>query len=249
MAVAKSYEKYPFVGDPFQEKGKMYVTIHTPKGDKKVRWYTDAERLRMDLEAEKKEKAKEEAKNDIMDFNGRFAFGFGDAGFITIYKGDEDIIKQWADENHACTRYNLTFGYYTPSHLQPVNLPSDITPVTLKWEEVQDHDDRMKPHETVKEYLSNKLFNKAPLVKGIFQGVVGKYIERDLVVAKKKDEKDMYGVKHLYTFIDAGGNSYFWKTGTLNFSVGSSCKLKMKVKEHKDIGGIPTTVVWYCKEI
>ena len=250
MAVARTYEKYPIKGDPFLKDGKRYVKVETPKGDKDVRWYSDAERARMDAEAEKREKAKEAAKEDVMNFNARCAFGFGDAGYITIYKGDEDKIEEWASENHNCTRRNLTFGYYTPSHLEITNLPSFITPIKLMWEEVQDHDDRMKPHDVITAYVQTKLNGGGPDTTGSkFQGTVGNWIERDLAVSMKKSKNTQFGVKHQFTMLDANGNRYFWETGTKNFKIGDACKLKMKVKEHKMFAGSQTTVVWYCKEI
>ena len=40
MPVAKSYQKYKIVGQPFKDNGKMYVVVMTDKGSHKtVRWY------------------------------------------------------------------------------------------------------------------------------------------------------------------------------------------------------------------
>ena len=76
MAVAKTYAKMEISGEPFMENKRMYVNVVSPKGLKKVRWYSDAEYQRM--------YPGEVATNDIMDFNARHAFGFGDLGYITI---------------------------------------------------------------------------------------------------------------------------------------------------------------------
>ena len=118
MAVAKTYEKMALVGEPFQENGKMYVNVQAPKGQKKVRWYSDAEYRRMYPDA---------VKNDIMDFNARHAFGFGPEGFITIYQGRN--LEDWADAEHDHLRYNCTFGYYTPGRLELPILTNDIIPI------------------------------------------------------------------------------------------------------------------------
>lgn len=243
MAVARTYEKFLIDGDPFKENGRMYVYVLAPKGKKKVRWYTDAERARMD------KTAGVEVKKDIMDFDGRHAFGFGKAGYITIYKGDESEIADWADANHECTRYNLTFGYYTPSRLTIVNLPSSITPIKLTWEEVMDSGNKMKSHDEVTKYVRKLLTGEQPEFSSVYQGAINSWIERDLVVYAKKKNSTHFGDKFFYTMIDAGGNLYLWETGAKNYAVGASKRLKMKVKEHTEADGILYTVVWYCKEI
>ena len=48
MAVAHSYEKFEIKGEPFKESGRWYVNVMAPKGLKKVRWYSDAERAAQD---------------------------------------------------------------------------------------------------------------------------------------------------------------------------------------------------------
>ena len=48
--------------------------------------------------------------------------------------------------------------------------------------------------------------------------------------------------------VDAEGNTYIWETGTKNYTSGTTIKLKMKVKTHKEVKGEKCTVVWYCKE-
>ena len=241
MAVAKSYEKYPINGDPFKENGRMYVNVLTPKGSKKVRWYTDAERAKMDN--------KTQVVKDIMDFNCRYAFGFGDAGYITIFKGDEEEVERWAQSNHECTRRNMTFGYYTPSRLTPINLPDSITPIKLTWAEVQDCGDKMKPHEEVTKYVQKLLFGEQPEYNSVYQGTINTWIERDVVVVTKKTNASRFGDKHIYTLLDAGGNIYLWETGSKNYAKGTSKRLKMKVKDHIKLDNGPCTVVWYCKEI
>lgn len=240
MPVARTYEKFTMDGDPFKENGRMYVNVITPKGLKKVRWYTDAERARMDRIAGVETKDK-----DIMDFNARYAFGFGNDGYITIYKGNSAVIERWADENHACSRYNLTFGYYTPSHLAPVNIPNSVTPIRLEWEEVMDHDDRMKPHEVVQKIVIQKL---GIATQSEYQGEVDTWLQKMVTINEKKTRESVYGTKHTYSMSDVTGNTYIWETGSKDYKCGTSVNLKMKVKEHKEINGNKVTVVWYCKE-
>ena len=219
MAVAKTYEKMTLQGEPFKENGRMYINVIVKSGIKKVRWYTDAEYRRMYPEVE-------ETKNGIMDFNARHAFGFGDLGFITIYKGNPTSLEECAETHHESFRRNLTFGYYTPSRLNLCDLPSNVMPVKLYWSDVMDHDERMKPHEEVM-----------------------KIVAETVKVREKKSKESHFGTKHAYTLEDATGNTYVWETGSRDFTSGKTISLKMKVKEHKEIGGEKVTVVWYCKEV
>ena len=238
MAVAKTYAKMELSGEPFKENGRMYVYVIAPKGQKKVRWYTDAEYRKMYPDAA--------ANYDIMDFNARHAFGFEETGYITLYKGSN--VEGWADENHTNIRYNCTFGFYTPGRLDTPHLIEGIEPIRLMWEEVMDHDDRMKPHEEVKKYVDRLLILDANS-KSQYQGVKDEWLQKAVTVKEKKSNETHFGTKHTYTLEDSEGNSYVWETGAKDFACAETVSLKMKVKEHKEINGVPTTIVWYCKVI
>jgi hypothetical protein len=49
--------------------------------------------------------------------------------------------------------------------------------------------------------------------------------------------------------VDAANNTYIWETGARDYPITMALKLKMKVKDHKEIDGVKTTIVWYCKEV
>lgn len=238
MAVAKTYEHMEIQGEPFEENKRMYVNVLAPKGLKKVRWYTDAEYRRMYPETE-------ETKNDIMDFNARHVFGFGDLGFITIYKGNRTSLEECAETHHDSFRRNLTFGYYTPSRLNLCDLPGDVIPVKLYWSDVMDHDDRMKPHEEVMKIVATKLGTTS---HSEFQGEENEWITKEVTIRENKSYETQYGDKHTHFMVDAESNTYIWETGTKNYLVDTKIQLKMKVKTHKEINGEKCTIVWYCKE-
>lgn len=237
MPVAKTYANMQLNSEPFKENGRMYVNVITPKGLKKVRWYSDAEYRRM--------YPNEVKENDIMDFNARHVFGFDDAGYITIYRGNEVILNEFVENHHEFFRRNLTFGYYTPSRLCLCALPDGITPIRLNWEEVVDHDDRMKPHEEVIQIVATKLGTKN---NSTYQGEENEWLEKEVTVRENKLYETQYGDKHTHYMVDAEGNTYIWETGTKNYTSGTTIKLKMKVKTHKEVKGEKCTVVWYCKE-
>ena len=85
MAVAKTYEKFEIQGEPFTENKRAYVIVKTPKGDKKVRWYSEKEYARMYPDAQTVTKTS----------NYRQALGFKDAGYITIYLGENESNEWW----------------------------------------------------------------------------------------------------------------------------------------------------------
>ena len=235
MAVAKTYEKMALVGEPFQENGKMYVNVLAPKGQKKVRWYSDAEYRRMYPDSVKK---------DIMDFNARHAFGFDKAGFIIIYKGQK--VEEWASNDRTNIWFNLTFGYFTPGNLVHPKLIDGITPIKLTWDEVAAEGNKMKPHEEVHKYVMTLLHPNDSVSQ--YQGNKDEWLQKEVTVRAKKSADSRYGTKHTYTLADAEGNIYIWETGAKDYPLDTTVSLKMKVKEHKEINNEKVTVVWYCKE-
>jgi len=244
MPTARSYDRYSLDGEPFKENGRMYVYVMMPNGNKKVRWYTEAERAAQDRKA-----GIEPKKNDPMDFNARHAFGFGEKGYITIYKGDHALVERWAENDRTNIWRNLTFGYYTPSKFPTPEVLNGIEPIQLKWEQVMDHDDRMKPHEEVAKLVNSLINVQSRASNSIYQGEENTWLEKEVVIKENIKREDHFGEKHTHFMCDAEGNTYVWETGAKNFEVGMAVKLKMKVKAHKEINGEKCTVVWYCKVV
>lgn len=233
MPVAKTYEKMPMQCEPFNENGKMYVNVLAPKGIKKVRWYSETEYKRMYPEAVTQST-----------FNARQAFGFGTEGYITLYKGTN--VEEWAENDRTNIWRNLTFGYYTPGRLTAPALIEGIIPIKLTWDEVALNAIEMKSHEEVTRYVNTLLM---PATTSEYKGNVNEWIQETVKIREKKSKESHFGTKHTYTLEDAAGNTYVWETGTKDYESGKTISLKMKVKEHKEIGGEKVTVVWYCKEI
>lgn len=282
MAVAKSYENMEQIGEPFQDNGKMYVRIKgqckrcggsghysmNAMGDTtcyrcggsgieymNVRWYTDAERTRMDRAAEKRaeEQAVKKEERRIR-FAARNAFGFGEAGFITLYKGDPKEISTFfqsftIDEaGHRAAWYNNLFGWFTPSHMEVPELPETIEAIKLIWDDVRDINDeenlQMKDTGVVKQYLMGILNTSV----SEYQGEIGSWLTKAVTVDKNISFSNRYGESHMHIMSDAEGNVYVWTTGSKNFADGTEFTLKMKVKDHKEYNGTKQTIVWYCKQ-
>ena len=236
MPVAKTYAKMEISGEPFRESGRMYVNVITPKGQKKVRWYSDAEYHRM--------YPNDAFEKHAMDFDARYAFGFREAGYITVYKGRN--VEEWAEDDRNNIWHNLTFGYYTPGVLELPRLIEGIEPIKIMWEQVAAEGNRMRPHEEVKKIIAELI---GDISASAYQGEVNSWLQKTVTIKEKKTKDSRYGDKHTYTMFDAEGNTYIWETGAKDYAIDTTVSLKMKVKEHKEVNGEKTTIVWYCKEV
>lgn len=240
MPVAKSYENCDLKGEPFKENGKWYVIIITNKGDdKKVRWYTDNEYARMYPAP----KGGLVSKDIMMTFNAKHAFGFDRGDYITLYRGDNEVIKEWARLTWPPRAwYNETFGFYTPSKINPGAIPKDITPVKLTWDEVKQDDIHMKSHEEVRRYVDVLI---GPASTETNEWSINDWIEKEVTIRTKETNESRFGTKHKYNMLDNEGNCFIWETGAKDYKVDMVVRLKMKVKEIKE----DSIVVWYCKEV
>lgn len=278
VPVARSYENMEIKGEPYEKNGKMWVVVVSPckrcggsghysmnaMGDStcyrcggsgkermEVRWYTEAQRATMDRAAEKRAAAKEIKREERrIKWAERNAMGFGDAGYITVFKGDKDVLNNWAHETSPCRiRYNTIFGWFCPSTLTYDGLPDSITPIKLTWEEVRDTNDPenllMKAHDEVNAYVQ-ALTNDPSTSE--YQGEVGAWLEKDIIVKKKVEVDGRYGGSLIHIMEDDDGNVYIWSTSAKSLDVDRQYHLRMKVKDHQLYNGVKQTVVYYCKE-
>lgn len=280
MAVAKSYEKMTIVGEPYEVDKKMYVRVIGPckrcggsghysrnaqgdttcyrcsgsgKENMEVRYYTESQRAAMDKAAEKRaeKRAAIQAERAAARINSRHAFGFDEAGYITIYKGDSDVLKTWLydhrneETGYLAARFNMIFKWYTPSKMEvPANLPEGITPIRLNWDDVKINDIEMKPNEEVTKYVDSLLEDPST---SEFQGEIGTWLELPLTVKKRIDLDGQYGTSHMHIMEDANKNVYVWTTGSKSLNPDETYNMKVKVKEHKEYKNVKQTIVWYCK--
>ena len=238
MPVAKTYSNMEIQGEPFEENKRLYVNVLTPKGIKKVRWYSDVEYARM--------YPNEPKENDLMDFDARHAFGFREGGYIMLYRANEAELEDFVSAHRESFWRNLTFGYYTPSHIAVPELPTSIVAIKLNWTDVMAHDTRMRPHEEVAKIVAAKIGTTS---NSQYQGQVNTWLQKEITVKSKKTNETHFGDKHIYMLADAEGNTYMWETGAKDYPLNQVVSLKMKVKEHKEVNGVSTTVVWYFKEV
>ena len=278
MAVAKSYENYKIMGEPYSRDGKMYVIVQSAckrcggsghysmnafgdstcyrchgigKENLEVRWYTDSQRASMDKAAEKRKAAvaaKVEANR--VRFAARNAFGFGKAGFITLIWGDNDGIQEWRGELPMHTvLYNNIFGWYIPSEKTPDLIPERFSSKRLNWTEVRDDSDTEDLSMKEHEVVRKYVYElKFGTSKSEYQGEKDSWLEKDVTITKNIPLDNQYGLSHMHVMEDEDGNVYVWTTASKSIEENTTVHMRMKVKDHKEYNGIKQTVVYYCKE-
>ena len=239
MSVAPSYQKYPIIGDPYEQDKKQYVKIKYPccrkascqkcggQGyyPKEVRWH-----------------------DDPIVFDARNGFGFCDAGYITLIDGPEDVLDDYfRGEASGQARYNVLFHWFLPSFYALPQLPRDCHFKQLKWEQVSENG-KARDYEDIKQIVHTFLTGEEP-VDSEYVGNVGDKIELDLVVIADTINKGYYGDTHTFIFEDELSNRYAWKTSARKLEVGEIYRLKGTIKEHNKIEGIKHTVLTRCKEV
>jgi hypothetical protein len=243
MPVAKSYQKYKIVGQPFKDNGKMYVVVMTDKGNHKtVRWYNETEYIKM----------YPEVKEDLPGFKPqKDVLGFGQ-GYITIFKGIiSDEIEEWFDKNKVC-RWAKWWGWYVPSQCAvPQDYPQGVIEIVLKWDEVgQDNGYLKQSNEVVKAVRAKLAEAVKPDATSTRQGKIGERLDIKIEIVGKQEEEDKRYHRFTYTYEmkDGKGNFYKWKTQAKNWSVGTRHHIRGTVKEYGEISGEPATILTRCIE-
>lgn len=232
--VAKSYQTMKQLGEPFSEKGKMYVNVQNEKTGtvRKVRWYTEEEYAKM--YNEKPNKPKEfKSQKQVLGFEN---------GYITIFKGDTYANLEWFQRSIA--RYCKWWGWYIVStEAVPFDLPVGIEPVELKWELVGEEEGMLKPDAEVKRAVESILYDKG---NSEFIGSVGERLDIEVTVTAARQMNGYYGPCTVHYMEDAAGNQYLWNTSAKSWEVGDVRHIKGTVKEHKVIKNVSTTILTRC---
>ena len=133
--VAKSYIGLPFIGEPYIKNKKKYVKVQLKSGkEKEIRIYNSAEYEKM----YPMPKPKWAPQKKML--------GFGDEGYIIIFKG-ADKYEEYFDKTNA--RYHRIWGWYVPSNETVPALPEGVSAVVLPWENVGGEDGELYPENDV----------------------------------------------------------------------------------------------------
>lgn len=237
--VADSYKDCPIISEIFAEGGKKYVQVQTGiNRAKKVRWYT-----------KKGEKMPEIAKTSAFNLepetpmlNAKKILGFGDKGYITIFKGDTEATRDWFARNG---RYAKPFGWYFPADTNYTTLPINIEPIKIYWNDVSKND-ILLPENQIKDILDEKKYG---ISASQYAGNIGEKIKANLTVIYEKDIKTDYGTSYFHVMEDNKGNKYTWTTNTKKLNAGSEYIINATIKDLRKYKGENQTVLSYCKVI
>lgn len=230
--VARTYEKYEIIGEPFTKNKRKYVIVKTPKGEKEVRWYSEKEYYNMYPDAER-------VKNTC---DYRKVLGFGDAGYITIYNGCNSFDDEWWFKQEPACRYHKIWGWYTPSDEKvPTELPEGITTQKLYWTNV------CTPQGTVTDASAQSGYDIIVFGKtvGKFIGNIGERIDLLLHVDKIIPLETKYGEANMHVMSDEEGNEFIWTTSSRMLPI-NYYTLRGTVKDHRTYRGKNQTILTRC---
>lgn len=226
MSVAPSFQKYPTVGEPFEENNKEYIYIQYPDGhQRKVRWYEPPMK-------------KIRPTKDVLGF---------EQGYIYLVKGDTYPYIEWLRESDAIYRTCWGWAFETGANI-PEQLPEGLSLVKLFWEDIADVDlDELKPEPERKKILESLLYDPSA---SQWQGEIGERIERTLTVTRVIDlESGYYGASTFHLFTDESGNEYCWTTAAKKLEAGRTYQIRGSIKQLSTYRGKKQTVLTRCKII
>ena len=231
--VAKSYENLEQVCEPYIMNGKAYVKVRMKNGSiKQVRAYSEAEYRKYNPEVKIIKPAK--SRRDIL--------GFGEKGFIWIFKGETYENLDWFHSSPC--HYARTWGWYLPSDIEmPSPLPTNIEPLKLEWDEVS-FEDQLISEDQIKEVVDKMLYDAGT---SRYIGKVGDRLEMDVTCKKASINQGIYGISYFYIFEDGEGNIYTWGTSARSLDEGVRYHLKGTVKDHTTYRNVCQTALTRCK--
>ena len=226
--VAKSYQYYPQVTEPYTIGNKSYVKVRKPNGDiAQVRWYTEDEYRKWYGDPAIAPKSQKEA------------FGFAN-DFITIFCGDSYPHKDYLKANGA--KYNPAWGWYFPGGDELPTIPADLKPVRLEWNVVGNDNGLLKGESIIKAEVA-KLLHVPSSSK--FVGEVGQRRDFKLRVTRAVPLNTYYGGT-MYSFEDDNKNVFVWRASSAQLTVGTVQKVRGTIKAHNIYNDVEQTVLTRC---
>lgn len=244
MPVAKSYQKYEIICEPFIDNGRTYVNIKKDGSLKTVRWYSDKEYASMyklpkitGADTISLELTKQAAPvKDILGFKN---------GYITIFSGPTENWEDWFVASNA--RYARLWGWYIVSTEDiPHDLPHDIKTIKLAWRDVGYEDGTLRPENEIAQVIDSLRY---PATNSQYIGSIGERLDLDLTVAKTIPLETIWGTSTLHIMTDLNGNEFVWKTNSKSWEAGTQRHIRGTVKEHKSYHNSCQTWLTRCQEV
>lgn len=244
--VAKSYESLEQLGEQFTENSKTYILVRTKSGsEKKVRTYSESEYRKLYPNSSLSSSTGSTPSRPEV----RSILGFGEKGYITIYRGVDSNNEHFFSKAPTC-RYHVQFGWYTVSSEEvPEGLPTGVMPLALCWDAVGRQDNTLKSDAEVREAVDALLYPSDS--KSKYQGTVGENLGPVRATVRKSITTDnsFGGSSTFHLLEDPEGNEYVWNTSAKCWPVGAQKTLVGKVKEHKKYKNKEQTVLNYVREV
>lgn len=163
--------------------------------------------------------------------------------YITICKGQTFPFKDWLKEKGA--RYNPKWNWYFPTNVEvPKDLPGDIQPIKVYWNQVSANGTELNNDDTLKEFLDSILYDPTP---SEYQGKIGDRLIVELTVKKAIGLDGYYGHSTMHIMTDAKENVYVWTTASKSWEEGSTRTVIGTVKDHKSYRNCKQTILTRCK--
>lgn len=163
-----------------------------------------------------------ELKSAGCKWNPEFGWHFDHevTGFDTVMVSIDDRIPSWDDSTDLIGQYSADGTLYF--------IPSEF---------IQDY---------VKSLREQYVADHVP--KTEYFGNVGDKVELTLTLTHIGGYDTMYGFTSVYTFVDADGHQFVWKTGCyLDQSEGSTLTVRGTIKAHSEYHGTRQTELTRCK--
>lgn len=230
--VAKSYQNLEQVSDIYTVNGRNYVKVMTKNGPKQVRAYSEAEYKRYNPETKIIQPAK--SRREIL--------GFGEQGFIWLFKGDTYSAIDWFRASPC--RYARMWGWYLPSDIEmPDPLPVGIEPIKLEWIDVSLNDQLIAEDEIVK--VVDSMLYDAGTSQHV--GKIGDRIEFDGVCSRATVNQSQFGISYFFVFQSDEGNIFTWGTSSRSLEEGQRYHIKGTLKEHTVFRAVKQNALTRCK--
>lgn len=236
MPVAKSFQSFEMLTEPYIVSGKQYVKVRNPKTgtERQVRWYSVSEFEKLYPEMVQSQDTFHNIQKEALGFT---------KGYITIFKGDTHAHIDWFRASIA--RYARWWGWYIISTEEiPDDLPDGIEPIQLPWDLVGNDDGKLKPEHLIKEAVESIIYDAS---KSEYVGSIGERLELYLTVERTIELDGNYGHSTMFKFYDDCGNCFVWITATKpGFNIGNKIHIKGTVKNHNKFKNERQTILTRC---
>ena len=226
MRVAKNYEKYETVGEPYEAHQHWYQKININGQITEVRLYSDAEYEKM-------------YPSNLVPIKEQLGF---QEGAVSLIDGNTSAVKDWLSRIGA--RYHKLFGWYAPLQELDGPVPEGITLYPLSWKQISVNNKYLRPDNEIVEIVSSIKYGKSA---SDFIGQVGDKISKVLRVKKVIKLDTRYGETNMHIMEDSDENIYVWITNTRNLVEDQLYSVFGTIKAHEIYKGEKRTILVRCQ--